>query len=640
MAKKRILIIEDDAIIAMDIGKILLHNNYEVLHVTCGEDGLYHFQKSQFDIIVMDIHLAGELDGIETAEKITQIKKTPIIFLTAYANDKLVKRAKKVEPFGYLIKPVSEKELLITVEIASYKHNINQKLQQNERWKSTILNSIGDAVITTDNKYNINLLNTAAEKLVQCKRKNSLGKNLFEIFQIYHKNTGLSLKDSVLEIIKTSKKLILGEGVFISTKKNNEIPIEGYVAPIIDNENNIDGIVLTFKDITYHKQIEEERKILERQMLQTQKLKSLSTLAGGIAHDFNNLLTIISGNIEILNLCFPKNEILQQRTIPISDSIDEMASLTNQMLTFSQGEKYHSRQILVKHFINDCLPILKYSIKPEIELINKIDSYPYKISGESTQLQLVISAIVTNSSEAIDKDGIIEISCTKKKITNQFSKANHGIKKGTYVSINIKDNGHGMNKESKEKIFDPFYSTKFTGRGMGMASAYGIIKNHNGLILVNSKVNKGTTVSILLPSYEPEPSLESIKKSKYIKGEGTILAIEDDSLVLNLDLSMLEELGYQTLPAINGKKAIEIVENHNGKIDAILLDILLPDISGIILFRHLKRLLPDVKVILCTGFAKGEPAAQELLEAGADAFIQKPFSIAHLSNVINNVLKN
>ena len=251
----------------------------------------------------------------------------------------------------------------------------------------------------------------------------------------------------------------------------------------------------------------------------------------------------------------------------------------------------------------------------------------------------MISAILANSSEAIEGKGRIRINCRNESITDMEAKGFSGLKTGPYVVLTIEDDGHGMDRETSKRIFEPFFTTRFHGRGLGMAAVYGIVKNHAGWIAVDSEPGQGTKVSIYLPAGGTHVKEAEKTETEPLKGTGTILLIEDDETVMDVCHTMLTRLGYRVLEAKTGKESVTIARSFDGDIDLAILDIILPDIGGKDLYPILMEACPGLKVIVCSGYSIDGPA-REILDAGAQDFIQKPFSIERLSIKLKMILED
>jgi CheY-like chemotaxis protein len=252
-------------------------------------------------------------------------------------------------------------------------------------------------------------------------------------------------------------------------------------------------------------------------------------------------------------------------------------------------------------------------------------------------MQMVLSAIFINASEAMEGKGSIQVTCRNKRITDETIIDFPSLKPGDYVKITIKDDGKGMDEDTRSSIFEPFFTTKFQGRGLGMAASYGIIKNHDGWISVDSELGKGTAVHIYLPAVETPVKEPKKPKIEPARGTGTILVIEDEEMIMDIFLAILERLGYHVLGAKTGKQAISIAETFDGDIDLAILDIVLPDMDGKSIYPRIMEARPSLKVLVCSGYSIDGPA-QDILDAGAQDFIQKPFTIGEIAEKLKKIL--
>ena len=361
-------------------------------------------------------------------------------------------------------------------------------------------------------------------------------------------------------------------------------------------------------------------------------------MAGGVAHEFNNALMAIMGNIELLKMDLSENQRRHRSFEIMEDSGDRMSRLTGQLLAYARGGKYQAENLKLDTFVTQTLQILQHDLKPEIRIETAFPEGASYIKADHTQMQMVLSAIMANANEAIEDEGVIRITAEVKDIAGDFIKQDAYFQPGTYACITIADDGKGMDKETNDRIFEPFFTTNFQGRGMGMAAAYGIVKNHDGWISVESELGKGTVVQIFLPAVEVQIEKDKRPKAELVKGNGTILLIEDEDVVVEVVQVMLKRLSYQVVVAKTGKEALHITETFNGQIDLALLDIKLPDIEGEKLYPLIMEARPNLKVIVSSGFAIEGPA-QAILDAGARGFIQKPFSLATLAEKLEAVLE-
>ena len=412
--------------------------------------------------------------------------------------------------------------------------------------------------------------------------------------------------------------------------------------PITFPSDEESGIQVWIKDIMEQKLAEEERIELEAQLQQAAKMEAISTLAGGVAHEFNNALMGILGNIELLKMDLPKDERQDKYFEAIKSSGHRMSHLTDRLLAYAQGGKYQPKNLKLDDFVMQTVPILQHDLSPEVVVETHFQKDISYIRADHTQMQMVLSAILINSDEAIEDDGLIKITAGNEDVDDDFAKQHPGFKPGYYVCLTIEDDGKGMDEETKNRIFEPFFTTRFQGRGMGMAAVYGIVKNHDGCIYVDSELGKGTIIHICLPAInirvkELEPTEVEEPKGALAMGEGTILVIEDDAVLLKMDREILERLGYRVLDAKTGRESVDIAKTFDGHIDLALLDIKLPDMSGTQVYPLIMEARPDLKVVVCSGYSIDGPA-RKILDAGAEGFIQKPFLIAALAKKLKELL--
>jgi len=420
-------------------------------------------------------------------------------------------------------------------------------------------------------------------------------------------------------------------------KDGHTLPVEAHVNFVFDEKGNPVEVLGVVRDITKRKEIEAQREELEEQLLQARKMEAISVLAGGIAHEFNNALMAIMGNIELLRMDLPEDDKRDKCFEAMKNSSHRMSRLTDQLLAYAQGGKYQAKNLRLDDFVRETMPILQHDLSPEVSVETSFQRDIRYTRADYAQLQMVLAAILANSNEAIEDKGCIKITVENREVDEAFAEQHLGLKTGSYVCLCIEDDGRGMDEEERARIFDPFFTTKFQGRGMGMAAVYGIVKNHDGWISVDSELGKGTLVRVYLPVVKMEEKKEEAPKTRPLKGTGTILLIEDEEMIIGVIQAMLEQLGYRVMTAKTGEDAIQIGRSFDGDIDLALLDIKLPDMEGGKVYPRIMESRPDLKVIVCSGYAIDGPA-QKILDSGAQGFLQKPFSISSLSEKLKEVL--
>ena len=383
---------------------------------------------------------------------------------------------------------------------------------------------------------------------------------------------------------------------------------------------------------------EKEMRNIQEEVLQSRMMEALSTLAGGIAHRFNNALSAITGNADLIEMEFPGNGKLKKHAARIKESAYQMAHLSNQLLAYARGGKFNPEILSPTDFLNKTIPLIKDTADLDIRVETDLPADILNIEADNAQMRMVLSAIISNSNDAIEDTGRITISARNVVIDEDFVKGCPALKPGPYVSIAFEDDGNGMDQETKERIFEPFFTTHFTVRGLDMAAAYGIIRNHDGWIAVDSELGKGTRIVIYLPAVEGLAKEETAPQANGVSSTRTVLIIEDEEAVFDVTQGMLENLGYRVLEAKTGKDAIHIAETFDGQIDLALLDIHLPDMEGGDVYPLIMKVRPDLKVIVFSGYTI-DGLARKILNAGAQDFIQKPFSFETLSEKLKKVFE-
>jgi len=407
---------------------------------------------------------------------------------------------------------------------------------------------------------------------------------------------------------------------------------------------------VVMSDITEGKKVEQERLELERRFLHLQKLESLSTLAGGIAHDFNNLLAVILGSLELALDDLSPGSSARPRIDNAIRASKRAADLIKQMLAYTGKGRYATENVNLSILVQENINFFRAAI-PETTTLNLLlthDSPP--VLADANQLQQVVMNLITNAAEAIGETaGFITIS-TGTEIYKEKdllkSRIDEKLSPGRFVYLEVADTGCGMDAETLHRLFEPFFTTRFFGRGLGMSAVLGIIRGHKGAIFVDSRVNKGTTIRIIFPVSEttlPESvQLESTEAILPVRKwpsslRGTILIVDDQDEVINFSKEMATRSGYSVRTAADGQEAVEVFQGHADEIACVVLDLTMPRMDGIATFKALKQIRPDVKVILSSDYSEKE-VAQRFTGKGLAGFIQKPYGYQQLRKELERVL--
>jgi nitrogen-specific signal transduction histidine kinase/ActR/RegA family two-component response regulator len=380
-----------------------------------------------------------------------------------------------------------------------------------------------------------------------------------------------------------------------------------------------------------------DQKNLEQQLMRAQKMEAIGTLAGGIAHDFNNLLMGILGNVSLMLMNCDGSNPFFDRLKSVEEYVQRGSDLSKQLLGFARGGKYEVKPTHLGEFIRKSSELFGRT-KKEIRIHHKVAEGLWSVEVDRGQMEQVLLNLFVNAWQAMPGGGDMYLSVENVNL-DKIDVSPYDIKPGRFVKVTVTDTGIGMDDLVKSRIFEPFFTTKERGRGtgLGLASVYGIIKNHGGFIHVESEKDFGTSFMIYLSASEKYVQNELGTKDEIMKGQEAVLLIDDEEMILDVGSKMLETLGYKVMPAPGGRQGLLIYEQNMDKIDLVVLDIIMPDLGGKETFDTLLRINPAVRVLLSSGYSL-DGQAKEIMQSGCKGFIQKPFSMAELSKKIREIL--
>jgi PAS domain S-box-containing protein len=592
------------------------------------------------------------------------------VYLTAHSEDNVFKRAKVTEPFGYLLKPFEKKELRTTIEIALYRHKLEKRLKESERWLSTTLKSIGDAVIATDAGGFIRFINPVAESLTGWKQEEALGKDLKDVLNIINEETRAVAESPIRKVVREGAITGLANHTILISKYGTEIPIADSAAPIKDERGNISGIVLVFRDITAQRQMEEsirkahdeleiqvqertaelkkanqaleaeisERKRMQEELVRSQKLESLGILAGGIAHDFNNFLTTILGNVSLIRMYTNSEDKLYKRLIEAEKACLRAKDLTGQLLTFSKGGAPVKKVIFsIGELVRESayFALRGSNVRCECSIPENL----WLTEVDEGQISQVIHNLVINAQQAMPEGGVVKI--TLENITVDPEGGLPLKERGKYIKITVEDKGTGIPEGYLSKIFDPYFTTKQKGSGLGLTTVYSIMKSHDGYVEVESQLQAGTKFYIYLPAISEEQTIKEEKKAKVVKGNGKVLIMDDEDLIRDVAGEMLEQLGYEVEFAKNGSEAIELYTRameSSKSFNLVIMDLTIPGgMGGKETIEKLKEIDPEIKAIVSSGYFN-DPVMSEYKNYGFKGVVTKPYKIEEFSKTVYEVI--
>ncbi len=631
MTPARILVVEDEAVVALDLRMRLTSLGYDVVEVTAkGEMAIALAKQLRPDLTLMDIRLRGELDGIEAAETIRTQLTLPVVYLTAHADEATIDRARLTEPFGYILKPFDERELRTVIEMALYKHQVERKLRESERRFATTLASIGDGVIATDRSGHVTFMNAVAEKLTGWPCGEAQGALLTKVFAICNEDTRLPVANPVERVLAEGIVVGLANHTILISRDGLEAPIADCAAPIFDDHGELTGTVLVFRDDT-------EKRHVERQLQQSKKMAAVGQLAGGIVHDFNNMLTVILSSSEILLDSAGQDHPWSQLLKEIRRAGLRSAELTNHLLTFCRKQLVEPQSIDLNDAVLQTEQVLRRLIGENIELRVNLSPDVGCVRMDPGQIERILINLAVNARDAISDQGTMQIETKKVEVsTEQFPT----LSSGTYHYLSFSDNGQGIPLRYRDRIFEPFFTTKEQGKGtgLGLAVVYGIVNQCDGHIDFVTETGRGTTFRIYLPATIAATVAEASPKSTlHAKGNETILLVEDEPSLRTLSRQILCTHGYTVLEAENGAAGIEVAKGHADQIDIIVTDVVMPVMGARQMVQELRAYLPDLKVLFISGYVD-DSLASEVAQFAKSLFLQKPYTISELTTAVRKVL--
>jgi len=505
-----------------------------------------------------------------------------------------------------------------------------ERLAAEKELLATTLSSIGDGVITTDIDSRITLINQVACNMIGIEETQAIGQPLEDVLHLLQQETRQRVENPVERVVRTGKTFEMSDHIILVTQNGLERMISDSAAPIRSADGQIIGIVLVFRDITEHVQIEEE-------LLRAQKLESIGILAGGIAHDFNNILTSILGNVTLAKLLAEGNEGAELSLTEAEEAALRAKDLTQQLLTFSLGGMPIKKPAAIKPVVIDAVRHSTFEARTQCDI--QIPENLWLIEFDKGQFIQVLKSLLTNADQAMPQGGSIVIRGENCPI---MPEDHLPLPMGDYVRLSVSDQGAGIPEDHKNRIFDPYFTTKQKGSGLGLAIAHSIVKKHNGYILVDSVLDKGTTFHLYLPAIKQQLEIQSLGSvtESATKENKRILLMDDEELILKVTRELLSHFGYEVTCTKNGEEALEAYEQarqNDRPFAVVIMDLTIPfGMGGKETIIRLRALDPTVKAIVSSGYST-DPIMAEPHRYGFNAVATKPYKVEELLAVIKSV---
>jgi PAS domain S-box-containing protein len=762
-----ILVVEDESIVAKDVANRLQHLGYRVMGtVASGEDAV-QAAKLAPDLVLMDIMLKGPMDGIEAARRIAETLDIPIVYLTAYADEQTLHRAKVTEAFGYLLKPFEERELHITIEMALFKHQMERKLRESEQWLSAILRSVADAVIATDTRGCIRFLNPIAVALTGWSLADAAGKPLGEVFNVTDEQVRKRIAHAVGDAVGAWEDAGALTRTTLVARDGTEFPVDESLSPLRNVAGEITGLVLVFRDVTERRQSEEalqqsesqlagivgtamdaivtmdeerrillfnasaekmfrcsaamaigqmidqfiperfrgahsdhvrafgrmntsrrsmgdlgtvlalrrdgeefpaeasisqisiggrkfftvilrditDRKRMEEQLRQAQKMESIGTLASSIAHDFNNVLNNVLGFAAQLKKYINDETKVRRYIETIEKSAMRGADLSSQLLSFARSGRRANTATNLYKIVGEVISSCRETFPATIKLESRVAPDLLPTMGDHGGLYQVLLNLCLNARDAIssrpDGNGTLTIEARNAVIGKDVGAHLFAAPGSRCVELTVSDTGVGIPEKIRDRIFDPFFTTKDRGRGtgLGLSIVYNIVRSHQGAIILESVEGVGATFRVFLPAIQVDPVDQPRMERPAPEGvrKRSVLLVDDEPAMQELGRELLEDGGYQVTIASNGLEALEIYRQHHDTIDLVVLDLAMPGPDGGQTYTEMKKIDKGVKAFFCSGFVSDQFFAG-VLEDKNLLTIEKPFRPADFLKAVRDVI--
>ena len=700
MENKTILIVEDDGILAVQLRNMLIELGYNVPEpVATGEEAIAVVTAGRSDLvspelvlselaspdlalsglilpdlILMDIKLAGEMDGITAAARIRSVADVPIVFLTGFSHDPLLQRAKTTAPYGYLVKPVSQQNLVATIEMALYKHTLDRQLKESEeRYKSLyqlirlLCDNVPDMIWAKDMENRFIFVNQAHARLLNARDTDEpIGKTDM-YFAARERADHPDQPDwhTLGEICADSDAVVMSTEIAQRFDESGNVKgqflfLDVHKAPFRDKQGLMIGTVGCGRDVTREKQLEAEHRQMEAEKMefeirnrQLQKVESLGLMAGAIAHHFNNQLHVVMGNLEVTMDDAPRDSVILETLTEALKAARKAAEVSGLMLTYLGQTPRKHEPIDLSKTCRQSLSLLQTVILNKVTLVPEIPSPGPTICADAGQIQQILTNLATNAWEAVGENHgnirltVKTVSPTDIPTLKRFP-IDWRLKESVYACLEVADTGCGITNTDIEKLFDPFFTTKFTGRGLGLSVVIGIVQAHSGGVTVESEPGRGSIFRVFLPISTEElpcqPDLPAMpvqtgKTEKISRNEGcgAVLLIEDEEPVRNMARIMLTRLGYTVIEAKDGDEGLERFKQHQDEIRCVLSDLTMPRMNGWETIAALRKLSPDIPVILSSGYDEALVMTDEHTER-PNSFIGKPYQLKSLGDAIRRAV--
>lgn len=595
MAGEQIIVVEDERLVALDVKSHLERFGYVVPRTfSRAEDALAYIAAEPPSVVLMDIHLEGDLDGITAAEQIRRDFDVPVILLTAYADEATIERARSSRPFAYLIKPFNGRELRTSIVIALERHTLERAVRDRQLLLETVIENVGEAVFLCDSDGVLRYANGIAASMLDVEKEKLEGEHLSDVLRF---ESGVPLHEAVST--RGYQSLLSREG--------EPIPVDPRVAEVPGRNR-----VYVLQDVREHILHERELVQKEEQLSHARKMEAIGRLAGGIAHEFNNLLTVIMGYARLIADAAeeaeeaPDGGWFRRNAEGIINAATGSTSMIRQLLSFGRYEEQKPQRLELNSVVRGLDKILTRLMGEHVGVNFALCDNPTAVEVDPGRIEQSLLNLVINARDAMPRGGVLTIATRRVSLEERYTMVSGEAPPGEYLSLSVTDTGEGIDKSTLSRIFEPFFTTKErgSGTGLGLAAVYSTVEQSQGYLDVESEEAKGTTFTIYLPALEEkrgsdtEPPVYSIEPDGDSSGSGRVLMVIPDKDIRQMLSQLLSSHGYTVYETSNPGEALIVVEELSESFDLTVCDYATPLINGVRLLERVQASAPGKPSIL------------------------------------------
>ena len=508
-----------------------------------------------------------------------------------------------------------------------------EEIRRREEDLRVTLESIAEGVVTCGTDLRVAGLNPAAEQVTGWRSDQAAGRLVLDVLPLADPDEPDRTQDPFDPVLRLGQTVHLERPFQLRRKDGTRVLVQGSGAPIRDAHGGVRGAVIALQDVTRQQQVEDS-------LRHAQKLETVGRLAGGIAHDFNNALCGILGYGELLAMKTPDGSPLRDYAASIVETAQHSRELTSRLLTFSRKGRVMTRPMDIHDSVRLVAELLLRTVDKDLKVDLRLDAQDTTLNGDASQIHNALLNLAVNARDATPPGGRVTFATRNVSFDQPSTDAMPAIPPGRYVEVAVQDTGVGMGPEVMAHLFEPFFTTKPSGQGtgLGLSAVYGVVRDHSGVIRVESRPGEGSVFRVYLPLAEGEVAAVAVPTGARPKGLGTILVADDDKILRRLGAELLAEMGYETVVAEDGLNAVQAFREREGRIDLVLMDMVMPRMNGLDALREMRRIRPDLRVVFMSGY-ETEVLREGLREERIDGFLQKPYGMAELARAVSEAIR-